>query len=78
MCYEKAFLVIIKNPHPRCNVLFSLAITLLVDISTYQDFPEVAGVIAGMDDPSDAPWRLEVSHYGIECHVHVVHRVIIA
>ncbi|CAB1119056.1 unnamed protein product [Ectocarpus sp. CCAP 1310/34] len=24
-----------------------------------KDFPEVAGVIAGMDDPADAPWRLE-------------------
>lgn len=26
-----------------------------------QDFPELAGVIAGMDDPADAPWRVEVS-----------------
>lgn len=25
-----------------------------------QDFPEVAGVIAGMDDPIDSPWRVEV------------------
>jgi len=26
----------------------------------FQDFPEVAGVIAGMDDPIDSPWRVEV------------------
>ncbi|CAN0310431.1 unnamed protein product [Pylaiella littoralis] len=24
-----------------------------------EDFPELAGVIAGMDDPADAPWRME-------------------
>lgn len=32
---------------------------LVVSTDT-QDFPELAGVIAGMDDPADAPWRVEV------------------
>ncbi|CAM9262649.1 unnamed protein product [Ectocarpus fasciculatus] len=27
-----------------------------------KDFPEVAGEIAGMDDPADAPWRLEAEN----------------
>eukprot|EP00903_Cladosiphon_okamuranus_P014435 g13394.t1 len=28
-------------------------------IDDEEDFPEVAGLVAGMDDPADAPWRLE-------------------
>lgn len=37
--------------------LFS-ALSVVRDV--FQDFPEVAGVIAGMDDPIDSPWRVEV------------------
>lgn len=38
------------------TTVFSLAILLC----SFQDFPEVAGEISGMDDPADSPWRLEV------------------
>lgn len=44
-----------------CNDLaaaFFICVSLVCAV--FQGFPEVAGVIAGMDDPADAPWRMEV------------------
>lgn len=38
-----------------------LVLMFATPILFLQDFPELAGEISGMDDPADAPWRLEVS-----------------
>lgn len=54
----------------QIEVFFPVVIAVFTGyVFTCQDFPEVAGVIAGMDDPSDAPWRLEVSHCALQCAV---------